>query len=242
MELLEKTTGQYSYYFDNHEFTLEIPLFWEQIYKGQPREALYPDYVSLLNFVKKLPKDKIVLDVGANFGIFGIPCSQLGYKVVGFEPIKDTFDLLVSNFATNNCQDYHLYSYALSNETKEMDIYVPSCPDNASLSPKAAVANMTNKNFKVERVQTTRFDDWINEHPEHQNIGFIKWDCQGAEKLVAQGSSNFLSSVKDCYLAAEFEDHLLKFDCSYEELDSLIKSFGFKQISKVGNDRIYYKN
>jgi len=47
-------------------------------------------------------KNKIVIDAGANVGIFSLYASMLGAKkVYAFEPVKETYDILVKNIKMN---------------------------------------------------------------------------------------------------------------------------------------------
>lgn len=237
-----KEKGSYQYYTDEGlEFTLEIPIFWETIYKGKPRERLYEEYIQMLNIVKKLPKDKIIVDVGVNFGLFSIPVSKLGYRLVGFEPVYSNYIISTVNMFKNSCDNFHLCNYALSDKNEKAVIFVPECPDNASLNKNAAVANMIRKDYKEEEVTCVRFDDWIKDNPEFNNIGLIKLDTQGKEFDILNNSQEFLSQVKDIYLIVEYEEHLLKYEHTYEELDNLILSLDFKQVGKISNDKVWYK-
>ena len=234
--------GQYVYDYEGFSFAMTIPDYWHKVYAGKPREPLYGCYTLVLDWVKKMSKGRAVLDIGVNHGIFAIPCSLMGYKVVGFEPVFANFESSVLNMYNNKCRNAHLFNFALSNKNESVEIYVPECSDNASLSPTAAVANLANKAVAVETVQSIRFDDWILEHPEFNDIGFVKIDTQGAEYSIIEGMSNFLRGATDIYLIVEYEAHLNKMGYSYEQLDELILSLGVKLIGDItGGDKLFYK-
>lgn len=223
-------------------FRLFIPDYWVKIYKGKPRNKLYYDYRVMLDLVKKVDRKKIILDVGANNGLFCVPASMMGYTVVGFEPVKINVDNLEKAQSANRLENFHLYHLALSNENGERDIYIPECHDNASFSKDAAVANMKNKGYQTETVDTVRFDDWIKEHPEYSDIGFIKIDAQGSEYDIVTGMKEFLSNATNISILCEYEDHLLRMGHSYSELDQLFESCGFLNMGKhVGNDKLFLK-
>lgn len=234
---------QYTYDYEDLSFTLDIPEYWHTIYKGKPREKLYKDYSMMLDKLKTISKEKIVLDIGVNHGLFAVPASMIGYTVVGFEPVLQNFEGIEIARELNSLSSFHIYKAALSNENGRKDIYVPECPDNASLNKDAAIANMKGKEYRVENVASLRFDDWIYERPEYYNIGFIKIDVQGAEYNVIQGMGKFLTEKHDIYLLAEYEAHLNKMGYSYEQLDNLIMSFGFVEQPKItGGDKLWYKS
>lgn len=232
---------EYTFDYDDFNFRLSIPPYWSEIYRGKPREPLYKEYTAMLNKLKTISTDKVVLDVGVNHGIFSIPAAMLGYTVVGFEPVEDNFDSVLRSININNVNTLDVYNIALSNESKDMEIYVPECPDNSSFSKEAAVANMKGKGFRTEVVTAMRFDEWITHKPEYKNVGFIKIDTQGSEYNIIEGMEEFLSEASDIYLLCEYEDHLIKMGRTYEELDTLITSLGFMQEGKIANDKVFYK-
>lgn len=237
----EKNMDTYELGYDDFFFTLFIPDYWVKIYRGQKREPLYGEYCQMLDLVKKTSKEKYVLDVGANHGLFSVPASILGYKVLGFEPVADNIYTLGKAKELNNLTDFDMFHLALSNKNEEVNIFVPDCPDNSSFSKEAAISNMREKGYREEKVNTVRFDDWIKDNPKYSNIGFIKMDVQGAEFMVISGMQDFLTQAHDIYLQVEYEPHLLSMGHSYQQLDELILSCGFIQVGNVGNDKVFKK-
>jgi FkbM family methyltransferase len=233
---------EFEFEYDDFIFRLAMPPYWDTIYAGKPKEKLYPDYCKMLEAVKKTSKEKYVLDIGANHGLFGVPAAKLGYKVFGFEPVAGNIESLQRAKEINNLQDFDMFHYALSNQNGEIEIYVPVCPDNASLSQAAAISNMGNKSFTVEKVGTIRFDDWILNQTDYLDVGFIKMDVQGSEYIILEGMSDYLSVTNDIYLVCEYEHHLNNMGHTFEELDRLIKSYGFLYIEHISaNDKLFYK-
>lgn len=228
--------------YDHFTFTLSIPNYWSEIYKGKPHIPLYRDYTVLLDRLKQMPKDRYVLDVGANHGIFSVPASMLGYKVIAFEPVKANFDSLLESCELNKITNIDLFQMALLDKEDMFPIYVPECPDNSSLSIQAAIANMKGKEYRIEKIHTVMFDKFVANNLDYRKVGFIKIDVQGAEYEVIMGMKNFLFSAVDLTIVVEMEDHLLKMGHTYEELTMLIKSLGFEDHGKiVGNDRLFIK-
>lgn len=234
-------SNKYIFDYDDFSFTLAIPPYWSEIYSGKPRVKLYSDYCDMLEWVKTVDNSRWILDVGVNNGIFAIPTAMLGYKVVGFEPVKNNYQSVLEAKTINGTPWLDVYKLALSNKNGDVEMYVPECFDNASLSKEAAVANMKCKQYATETVRTVTFDDWIINNPAYENIGLIKIDAQGAEYGIVEGMQKFLSTAIDIYMIVEYEDHLLKMGHTYQELDELIASLGFQQTGKIGNDKVMYK-
>ena len=233
---------EYELEYDGSYFKLLIPDYWIKIYRGQKREPLYGDYRMMLDLVKKTNKERYVLDIGANHGLFSVPASKMGYKVLGFEPVtKNIFSLMAAK-KINNLTNFDMFHLALSNKNGEVDIYVPECPDNSSLSQAAAVSNMRGKDYTVEKVDTARFDDWVATHQNFLDIGFIKIDVQGSEYDILKGMEAYLRSARDIHLICEYEHHLNTMGHTFQELDSLITSYGFNFVKYLTpNDKIFYK-
>jgi len=227
------TIDQYELEYDNEYFKIFVPSYWTKIYRGQKKEPLYHDYRLMLDALKKVDKSKYVLDIGANHGLFAIPASKLGYKVFGFEPVSVNIETLKLGKEANALTDFDMFHLALSDKNGEIDIYVPECPDNSSLSQKAAVSNMRGKEFKVEKVDTTKFDKWVFENdPKYLNIGFIKMDVQGSEYIILESMAVYLLTHHDIYLVCEYE----RFDNmthTFEQLDELLIELGFNFVKQI---------
>lgn len=237
----ENNMDTYELGYNDFFFTLMIPDYWVKIYRGKKKEPLYGEYCQMLDLVKKTSKERFVLDVGANHGLFSVPASMLGYKVIGFEPVAANIYTLGKAKELNNLTDFNMFHLALSNKNEEVDIFVPNCPDNSSFSKEAAISNMREKVYREEKVNTVRFDDWIKENPQYSNIGIIKMDVQGSEYNIIDGMRNFLSEATDMYMIVEYENHLNLMGHSFQQLDELISSFGFIQVGKIGNDKVFKK-
>ena len=242
-DMYESEMDDYELEYGGFTFKLFIPDYWVKIYRGQKKEPLYADYCQMLDILKQVDKDKYVLDIGANHGLFGVPASKMGYKLIGFEPVAKNVQSLLLARDANNLKQFDIFHLALSNKNGEVDIYVPECPDNSSLSQSAAVSNMRGKSYEIEKVDTVRFDDWIETHDHnYKNIGFIKIDVQGAEYIILEGMKNFLTNASGIYMICEYEHHLHAMGHTFEELDRLIKSYGFNYMGNLTpNDKIFYK-
>jgi FkbM family methyltransferase len=233
---------QYELEYNGEYFKIFVPDYWVKIYRGQKKEPLYPDYRLMLDLLKKSSKERYVLDIGANHGLFAIPAAKMGYKVFGFEPVAVNIETLIMAKEANGLKSFDMFHLALSNVNEQIEIYVPECPDNSSLSQKAAVSNMRGKDFHVENVEAKRFDDWIESNQKYKDIGFIKMDVQGAEYIILEGMTKYLSTHNDIYLICEYEHHLNNMGHTFEELDILIQALGFNFVGYLSpNDKIHYK-
>jgi FkbM family methyltransferase len=200
------------------------------------------DYRIMLELVKKIDKQKIVIDIGGNCGLFCIPVERDGYTVYSFEPIKMNVDLLELNKTENNSTNLHIVHKAITNKTEKRNIYIPYCADNTSFNQDVAVSNMKKKDYIEETVNCIKFDSWINKNKK-LDIGFIKIDVQGFEKEVLEGMQNFLKNCHDVYLFIEWdESHTKKAGFSLQELEDLILPNGFILKEQIFGDKLFYKS
>jgi FkbM family methyltransferase len=200
------------------------------------------DYRITLDLVKKIDKQKTVIDIGGNCGLFCIPVEKEGYTVYSFEPVKMNVELLELNKKANNCDNLHIVPKAATNKTGKRTIYVPYCADNTSFNQEVAVSNMNKKDYIEETVECIKFDSWINKNKQ-LDVGFIKIDVQGFEKEVLEGMQNFLKNCHDVYIFIEWDEiHTKNAGFSLNELEDLIYPNGFNFVKQVFGDKLFYKN
>lgn len=200
------------------------------------------EYTTMVNIIKNMDKSKSVIDIGANCGLFCVPCSLDGYKVYAFEPISMNITLLNLNKEENNCQSLEIIHKGLLNEIKKEKIYIPYCSDNTSFDKDVAISNMIKKDYIEEIVDCITFDKWIEENPE-VNVGFIKLDVQGFEKHVLDGMTKFLTECHDVNLFIEWDKkHTEKTGNTLQGIYNLLLSFGFRETGDYGNDKLFHKN
>jgi len=212
---------------------------------GIPHDTNFPipkEYKEMLNLCKKISKDKSVIDVGGNCGLFSIPVSKEGYEVYTFEPIKMNVELLTLNKKENECTSLNIIGKALSNFDGKKEIFIPYCSDNTSFNLSVAISNMQIKNYIEEEVICETFDTWISQN-KNVNPGFIKIDVQGFEKEVLEGMRNFLSSFNDLYIFLEWDEkHTKQAGSSLEEIEQILTSNGFRMVQDFRGDKLFYKN
>ena len=81
-----------------------------------------------INFLSELIDNNEVeyfLDVGAHIGFYSINLSKKNLKVYAFEPVKRNYGQLESNKLINNFSSLEIYNFALSDENKNIIMWVP---------------------------------------------------------------------------------------------------------------------
>lgn len=145
-----------------------------------------------------------ILDVGANRGQYGLLLRSLGYKgrIISFEPVKATFDILAAVSADDPAWD--AYHYALGNEDAVKTIKVIRNSDLSSfLKPDAELDKMfaaddRGKIEKEESVSIRRLEAVFAEVtagvPGPVRFA-LKMDTQGYDLEVFRGAQGVLDRI-----------------------------------------------
>ena len=223
-------------------FWAYFPEYFSILYNKRSVSQLDASYEDILSYVKRLPVDTAIIDVGANSGLVTIPLALLGYKVVAVEPVRINLECLKKGLLDNEITDVQVVEKALADSDGQRDIYVPQAQDNTSFDAKIAVANMPDKSkIRVEQVDCTTLDHLARELTLDDHPVFIKIDVQGFEYEVLMGAKDFLSRIKNCHVLLEIDDSLPE-KTPPEHIENLLIGFGFsKKVWPHRHDRLFVK-
>jgi len=153
-----------------------VPAYHEIFFQG--------DYRSLT-----IRPDDIVLDAGANAGLFSIWAASRCRSVISVEPAPETFDLLKLNKRINKATNVLLINKALSDH----DGYVTMAGDGAT--------------YRIEQdgtvIPSTTIDSLLAELDVSVNV--VKMDVEGAERLCLPGS--YLQKVREIVVETHATEH-----------------------------------
>jgi FkbM family methyltransferase len=195
------------------------------------------------NFVDK---NKIALDIGANIGTHSIPYSLHFKHVHSFEPQSNIFDLLNKNIISNNINNITSYKLAIGH----IDSFVTFSNTVSDGISKGNLINYnTNKEVNYggielgiggESVQMKTIDSF-----NFNDVGFIKIDIEGCEKLAIWGAKNTIEYYRPVVLfenkkkisnemktIMNINDDILQFDIIYY-FKNILK---YSNIQKIKND------
>lgn len=140
---------------------------------------------------KRITDSDIVIDCGANLGLFSAYAASQGAKVYAFEPSPITLPYLrqVQELYKDNLT---ICEYALSDENCIKDLL---CCDNYGATHISTIdINNNHKVEEVSKIECIKLDDFIR----YENIypTFIKADIEGSEIFMLKGFINYISSNK----------------------------------------------
>lgn len=128
-----------------------------------------------------------VVDVGANVGHYTAALSRLvgaGGRVLAFEPVPETFELLTANMAVVGLRNVSLFNAAVSDRTATAAMSLPRLHSGLTNYYRAAL--------------TSSADDWsvltlaIDNVPPPKPVTLIKMDVEGHELRALMGMRKLL--------------------------------------------------
>ncbi|MDQ0967621.1 FkbM family methyltransferase [Flavobacterium sp. W4I14] len=159
-----------------------------------------------------------VLDVGANIGLHTLYFSELvgsEGKVIAFEPIPSTFQLLQENIKLNNFENIEQKNIALSNRNETIKIKI----DEKSKNPGSF--NLFELDGDIS-VQCCIGDDLLI----NERLDFVKIDVEGFEVHVIQGLFETLHKFKPVIV--------FEYDYNYQKKAGLSQDHIFRILGEIG--------
>jgi FkbM family methyltransferase len=144
----------------------------------------------------------IVLDVGANVGVYGREVRGHGYqgRIVSFEPLSTAYSQLAKRARTDSA--WEVRRVALSDEDGEAEINISASDPWSSLLPTDEQAGEPERlaSIGTETVQIARLDSLGIE-----GRCWLKLDVQGFELHALRGAEKSLASVQaiECEVSLE---------------------------------------
>jgi FkbM family methyltransferase len=198
------------------------------------KNNVYQEYIN--DMYKKYHRpNSIILDIGANIGIFTVSFAQLDNtcSIYSFEPIDTIYNYLEKNIEVNKLKNVKLFNYGISDKLEETEIkFTYNNWGGSSITQK-----FDNKEYEIKNINTITIDS-LN----LTNVSFIKVDVQDHELFVIKGAAETLKNnnvkiILELPNRNEYENKL------YNDCINVMNSYGYiyrKQIAS--KDHIFSKN
>jgi FkbM family methyltransferase len=125
-----------------------------------------------------IPRKRVMIDVGANIGIFARPSAEQFEQVICFEPVLKNFEVLQKNL--ENYTNVELHNLGISNrdQTATFELQTLKCGHT-----KQVVEFVPNPEFEKHTGELTTLDRF-----NFESVDWIKIDVEGFENAVLDGS------------------------------------------------------
>ncbi len=186
-------------YMQSYNTPIEITVFWRGIFGGREGGEL-----RIWSEVSAWAD--VILDIGANTGIYALVSSAEKNKVIhAFEPVKVVHDMLLENIALNPGVPSAIQAHqiAIGAVDGQVTMYVPKegWVDVASLNHDFANSYTNGAVLQEEKCDGLRLDTFV----QQQGIGsdkkiLCKIDVEGAEELVLTGAKETIMRSQVVFL------------------------------------------
>lgn len=166
-------------------FDLIYPYIVSERHKWSQCEETYEQ------FGIEVEREDIVIDIGANIGVFSIFSAAKGAYVYSFEPIPSVIKELEKTIDCNRefSDRIKIQPYALSNKVGQLEFNID--PNNIGGSSAYFNAGGDNKIM----LDSITLDEWVFMNGI-EKVDFIKADIEGAERYMLEGARNTLKKFK----------------------------------------------
>ena len=182
----------------------------DQLWGAVKDILLNREYEVLPEFELKNFKNKTIVDVGANVGLYSVLASTFAKKVISIEPHQKNFDILIENLRINKIKNAIPINRALWFENTRIKLYKGSHSGEHSVMGKSE---------DYMEVNTMTIADILR---IYDKIDLLKIDVEGAEFPIFQNTPTDLISRID-YIVGEVHTEFGEIN----NLTSKLKSAGF---------------
>ena len=125
-----------------------------------------------------IPRKRVMIDIGANIGIFARPSAERFEHVICFEPVLKNFEVLQKNLENYNNVELHNLGLGDKDQTVTFELQTLKCGHT-----KQVEEFIPNPEFEKHTGELTTLDRF-----DFQSVDWIKIDVEGFENAVLEGS------------------------------------------------------
>ena len=165
-----------------------------------------------------ISKNDTIIDIGAHIGLFSLLVYELTGcdKILSYEPIRDNFDLLISNLELNNITSIHPFNLAVSKTPTKLNLFLND--------DQSAHSIFSNGSTSVT-VQSTSLQKIFDEN-DISSCKLLKLDCEGAEyEIIDSLPIEYFNRIENIVIEYHLADSKPKLG---KNLITKIQNAGFK--------------
>jgi FkbM family methyltransferase len=238
----EKNKNADTYYFkdcrikkvsDRSYISMLTGEFWDIIGPSIYNEYRYTKEGEYENEYVRICKGDIVLDLGANIGLFSCVAASKGAVVYAFEPSPDNIDFLKQNVKLY--ENIYIAPYAATNRNGKSRFFMNDLStDELDLGQNTLKESNGRSYLSTEiEVDTITIDDFVKVN-NLTKVDFIKADIEGSERDMLKGAFKTLRNFSPKLSLCTY--HLVD---DPEVMEKLILEANPNYIVKHGRQKLY---
>jgi FkbM family methyltransferase len=140
-------------------------------------------------FEKYIKEDDVVLEGGAFIGLHSVKLSKLSNKLICFEPLSHSSQLLLHNLSLNNCKNVEVYTCGLGDkiETAKFDFSLNGNPGCSALEKNPGPINAGAYVWDALQEEKYNVPLLTIDSLKLDKLDFIKLDVEGYEPKIIKG-------------------------------------------------------
>ncbi len=178
--------------------------------------------------IAELINSSIVLDIGANIGVYSVYVSSLDciQEIHAFEPAPQAFAELQKNILVQqSTKKFHAHDIALSDMDGEVQFNI--------VAPMSGANKITNDESKKSTSVTVNAKPLDKVIFNSNSIASVKIDVEGHEKSTIIGATNFFRNNK-CFIQVEsLQDH------RFHEMRAELENLGYSKVFCLRDDYLF---
>jgi hypothetical protein len=125
-----------------------------------------------------IPQKRVMIDIGANIGIFARPSAEQFQRVVCFEPVEKMFQVLQKNMEGYTNVELHCLGISDKEQTAIFEVQTLKCGHSRQVD-----MFIPNQEFEQHTGKLVTLDQY-----QFEQVDWIKIDVEGFENTVLEGS------------------------------------------------------
>ncbi len=179
-----------------------------------------PESLALFAEILKLESVNVVLDIGANTGVYSLLAGASGRanQIHSFEPMPDIYARLNENIVTNSFENVIAHNVALSEQSGEINFYfIPAI----TIPTGGSAAKENWPGVKKVRVKSVSLDTFFQQ-TNVDSIDLIKIDTEMTEPSILRGGRNVIAEYKPTIICEVLDAN------SANEITALMQPLGYR--------------
>ena len=178
------------------------------------------------NVYGKIQDDSVVIDAGANIGVYTLKACMHAKQVISIEPEPEIFSFLKHNIGINNLKNVDLINMALSDHDGFMPFYISRQFFGEAHEPHPRILHSAKRKYTVPCI---KLDSLLLNYPRIKEVSRIKMDVEGHAAQVLAGAKDTLKKG----IVQNFSIAVYHYRNEERQIKTIMENYGYVTRSKL---------